>query len=1010
MEKFSLLKKVSESVADFQVDSVIIPNQKIYQNATVLNLSSAVDMDKKDGLYSAKVLRFDTITSLEKLPDNIIGIYMNSAENLVRLDKPVRGAFVVYVEVLNEYVNLTGAKAVEGLLEGVTYGQRVILDNDIYPREIMWSNTLKKAYQNKYGEDICEKLALLFIDLKGSARFRSRYFSLLSSLVMETFIEPLRTRAGEIYGVVDCSIGAVTQILPNNSNMLFANCFDGLVLQYSAENLLGQNLRRNIELIANTAKGNIIAAIDKKDYKSLSINALKNIIDRLFALGVEHFCVEGIENDIKYDSICEYVAYLKSALHSGITLKDTLVVYPTYTAYSLFNITNGNSIVEFNRQMRLAFADMCREGYLYDVISDQQLSDIDFTGGKIKLFDREYSRIIMLDMSNISFNTANILGTFLSSGGKLYTLGKKIRLIDGVVSKRISDMNKKIRQLDRLRLKLFKNSFSPAVSTSADIRVLRLPDTTFAYFVANIFEDLPLHFNKAFEIAKFDLIEKSEYGIGSFGYVTLKANKNSSVLLHTVKGNTVKRNSRYVNFEEEFTLKGVSENILPIDRCRWRTGEEWQDECKLADALGHLESIGAKTAELEFSFIVTEKNNIDFSLKAEELNASKITLNGKKANLGDVTKLVTLGLNKIVVTLKKCSAFRIYVSGNFAVLANSNYFYGEEGSVITEDDFYIAALPEKVSISKITESGFWFFDGVMTLSQTVDIGKKLRGIYKVGFRSMYAQLLGVQVNTIPAGNIAFAPYEKDISDLLYEGVNQIEISLCAEQKNKFARDCKYKNTVICERFGCLLKPRTPEIIFVEDDKIHNKTKDTNTLTIREGEVAVISVSDEKMASYVEDKIVNPKTKQQEASFVKETVSAVKDYLVKKRDIACISMDCELRQNLTVAENIALAKNRKSPTLQGVIRTLGLNEIKDLYPSEITLDQARRTMLGAAVYSGVKIIVCNLCNIEEGDGLFNTMLELCKNYEKTIVVITRGMESCDSADRFVLLEERREEQQ
>ena len=75
----------------------------------------------------------------------------------------------------------------------------------------------------------------------------------------------------------------------------------------------------------------------------------------------------------------------------------------------------------------------------------------------------------------------------------------------------------------------------------------------------------------------------------------------------------------------------------------------------------------------------------------------------------------------------------------------------------------------------------------MTLSQKVDIGKKLRGIYKLGFRAMNAQLLSLQINTIPAGNIAFAPYEKDVSDLLYEGENNIDITVYAEQKN---RRCK----------------------------------------------------------------------------------------------------------------------------------------------------------------------------------------------------------------------------
>lgn len=1005
MEKFNLLKKVSETVENFQAERVIIPTEKIYRGSTVLNLTSAVETDKNGTVYSAKVLKFDTITSLENLPDNIIGIYMNNAENLVRLEKPVRGAFVVYVDILEEYINLTGTKAVEKLLEKVPFGARVILDNDIYPREIMWSNTLKKAYQAKYGEDICDKLALLFIDLKGSARFRSRYFSLLSTLVQETFIAPLKVKADQLYGIIDCAIGAVTQILPNNSNMSFAEKFDGIILEYSAENLLGENLKRNVELVGNTVNKNIIASIKREDYEELSLNDIKNIIDRLYALGLERFCIDGIEQDIKYQSICEYVSYLRAALSAGVTVKDTLVVYPTYTAYSLFNITNGKSVVDFNRQLRCALADLSSEGYLYDVINENSLKEVQFVGGKVRFFDNEYSKLIMLDMGNVSFATANFFADFLKAGGKVYTLGKKVRLIDGVVSARIKDINKKIAQLDRLRLKLLKNSYSPAVSTNAHIRVMRLPDTTFTYFVANIVEDVTLRFNKAFEIAKLDLIEKSEYSVGSFGQVSLSPKDDTSVLLHTVKGNTIKRNSRYVNFEEEFILKGITENILPIDRCRWRTGKQWQDECKLSTALEHLKLSGSAKAELEFCFIVTEKENISFALKIEGGQISKIEVNEKEASSGDITSFVTLGQNKVVLTLTGYDIFRLFISGNFSVQSNSNFFFGEKGAIITEDDFYIASLPKTVSISKITQSGFWFFDGAMTLSQKVDIGKKLRGIYKLGFRAMNAQLLSLQINTIPAGNIAFAPYEKDVSDLLYEGENNIDITVYAEQKNRLARDCKYKNTVICEPFGCALRPRTPEIIYFEDDKIHNKTKDSNTITVREGELAVISVNDEKIANYIENKIVNPKNEDENASAIKRIATKIKEYLFTKRDISVISMDCELRKNLTVGENVALGKNRKSPTFQGVIRTLGLGEIKDLSVEELSLEQVRRTMLAAAVYSSVKVIVCNLSNITEDDKIFDTMLEICKNYEKTIVVITRDMNSCEKADRFVSIEER-----
>lgn len=1006
MDRFNYMKSISEQVTN-QPDycSALYSYENLYRNSIVLDLDAAKRINKESGLYSAKVLKFATITSLGNIPDNILGVYMNEGEQLVRLKKVTRGAYVVYFEVLNDYINLTGNKAVQAMFDNVGYGNKIILSNDIYPREIMWSNTIKSTYFNRYSEDICDKLALLFIDCKGAARFRSRYFSLLSSIVRETFLDGLKIRAERLFAVIDCTIGAATQVLPNNSKMSFANIFDGIIVNYPAQVYLSDNLRRNIELIGNIQNRNIIAVIKKEDNENLSLNTVKQIIDRLVALGIEQICFEDAPKGLKYDSICEYLGYIKAAVSYGETIKDTLVVYPTHSAYADFNIIDGKKTIGFNRHVRDTLDKMCTAGLLCDIGCEQILQEAEIIGSTVKIGERTYDKIIVPDMNNISFATANFLNDFGKKGGKVHTFGKKVHLIDGVISPRTKNINKTVRLLDKIRVRLMKSGYSPLTSNGVDVRVMKLPDATYAYLISNITEQTGLHFARSLEIAKLDLVEKSEYQVGHFGLVELTA-EYSSVLLHTVKGNTAKRNNRYINLEEEFTLSDIDHNILPLVNCKWRIkGGEWQQECKIAEAVSNLAAQkGTTGGEFAFTFFITDKEDINFKLNFIGSDEYNITFNSKKVKDEDITKFVTLGENTLVVSGNKCELFGVYISGKFAVQSNSNYFYGEDNSVITKDDFYITSLPETVPISKITENGFWFFDSVMTLTQTVDIGKKLRGIYKLGFKRMFCQLVGININTIPAGTIAYSPYEKDISDFVFEGINEITLTIYADKKNKNARDYKFKNAIVCEKLGCSLRPKTEEIIHFEDESLKNVNKNNNKFTVREGEVAVFSVSNEKVAKLVLENIVSPKIQAKDNSKIERVHNLVRQKLIRRNDISVLTMDCTLMQNLTIKQNVAVTKKASSTTLQGVIETVGISHISEMYPKDISAEDARLAMLGAAVYGGAKIIICDLCNIQSDNPIFDVLAQICKNYEKTAVVITRGMTSCDKADRFTVIEE------
>ena len=198
MEKYGFLSSFNKNLdAIEQMDSEQFIAKSIKSAESLLiNHDRVSRMHKAGNLYAAKVLRFRVAADLTRLPENLLGCYMVDDGNLIKLKKAVKGCYLIYFDILTDYINFTGKNAVQTFLDELIAEQKVFrhvtVSNNIFPSQILWSNTIKREYEEKYREPILDKLALLFVDAKGSTRFKSRYFSLLHALVSENFFMPLK--------------------------------------------------------------------------------------------------------------------------------------------------------------------------------------------------------------------------------------------------------------------------------------------------------------------------------------------------------------------------------------------------------------------------------------------------------------------------------------------------------------------------------------------------------------------------------------------------------------------------------------------------------------------------------------------------------------------------------------------------------------------------------------------------------------------------------------------------
>lgn len=124
----------------------------------------------------------------------------------------------------------------------------------------------------------------------------------------------------------------------------------------------------------------------------------------------------------------------------------------------------------------------------------------------------------------------------------------------------------------------------------------------------------------------------------------------------------------------------------------------------------------------------------------------------------------------------------IYLIGDFGVVSESEYSYGERKALFTNGPFTVVEKPTELVSGCFTEQGLCFFSDVMTISQTVNVlagGTK----YLLDLGRPNAAMCKVYINDKLAKTVLWAPYQIDVSNYLKIGENKISIELFASNRN-----------------------------------------------------------------------------------------------------------------------------------------------------------------------------------------------------------------------------------
>ena len=125
----------------------------------------------------------------------------------------------------------------------------------------------------------------------------------------------------------------------------------------------------------------------------------------------------------------------------------------------------------------------------------------------------------------------------------------------------------------------------------------------------------------------------------------------------------------------------------------------------------------------------------------------------------------------------------VYVIGDFGVETTGEFIELDKRAVRYDGKFAISEMPKTVTAGNFVLQKFPFFNGRMVLKNTVTLNAEECVNRSLLFAKRCSTVVKVWVNGVDAGTILWQPYEADLSGLLHEGENEIEVEIIGNLRN-----------------------------------------------------------------------------------------------------------------------------------------------------------------------------------------------------------------------------------
>ncbi len=354
-----------------------------------------------------------------------------------------------------------------------------------------WGNSLIKAFREKWGYDIRDKVALLFMDEAGYEAVRCHYWLTLQDLLRASYFEQVHdwcvVNNIQFSGHLMMEDTLEMQLMRAGACMPYYKYFDipgidhltaEMQWRYAPLPTRYGNLREGYYLTplqccsaANQAgQKKILAEMYGVSSENLAFRDQKNMFDHFAAFGINHKSVHGIFYSLRgrgkraypphvhyyqpywteYKEFTDYCARVSYFISQGEPVKNILVVHPLTSAVTEHRGpgTPIGKSPEIRRRDN-AFLELILR-FLgnqidFDLGDEQTLhcwGEVTTCEGKpaLRVGKMTYHAVVLPELKTISPSTLELLATFVKAGGKLLILGQAPALLDGRPAPEIADV------------------------------------------------------------------------------------------------------------------------------------------------------------------------------------------------------------------------------------------------------------------------------------------------------------------------------------------------------------------------------------------------------------------------------------------------------------------------------------------------------------------------------------------------------------------------------------------
>ncbi len=743
-------------------------------------------------------------------------------------------ADILNPEVVDKFLALTH----EEYKKRDDYGLKGFFTDE--PQYFRWGTPFTKVlppyYKATYGEDIFDKLGLLFVEKKGYREFRYRFWKSMQALMLKNF-------AQKIYEWCDKNGYKLTGHYVEETSLGYQiMCCGGVMPFYEYEHIPGiDKLGRSIETeLAPKQLGSACAQLGKKQALTETFGCvgwdatpkeLKHIAEFQYVNGVnlmcqhllpftehgqrkrdypEHFSAVNpwVKKDFK--TFNDYFSVLGKTLSESMEIVNVAVLHPIRSAYFDYKRDkDGFGISDFDR----AFAELVEtlgvkqipHHYLDETILAKYGSVKD---NKLICGKCDYEYVIIPKIYTMDKTTEKLLKTFALNGGKICLADSVPEYLEGV--KHDYGYLKSNITLDEI-----KNAQPVFGADNKNIRFThRVGDDgrEFIYCVSlGGATKWQVQAKNAKSFKAYDIL-KDEY-VAVSGEMDFKEYQSYLLYFDDKDYKPQHGKKAELTLNNSFIVKGKVDNYLTLDYVRYSfAGKTFSEPLHHMGVFNEmLEKRYTGDLYLKYEFTVKEKPEI-CELLIENTNLLSVFVNGvnvvktgvsdveKELFVYDIANALVIGKNEITAkinyyqsenvyyalfgeniteSLKNCLVYdtdieAVYLRGDFGVYGD--FESGKSENVLLGNNFYIGR--QKKETTCLITDGFPFFKGDIILTQKVFVADTNAKLVIDG----RFHLIELKVNGKRAGKMLFDS-ELDLTEYLKKGENEIEITLTVGNRN-----------------------------------------------------------------------------------------------------------------------------------------------------------------------------------------------------------------------------------